>query len=349
MVKIIEALFDSDSDSSLFFHSTLIPNLKHSLSLTLNHFFPLAGNLLWPENSPLPFILYSPNDAVSFTASRQTPIKDCQPFVPTIQPSDGDSCAAVPLMSIQVTHFPNHGFSIGFATHHVLFDGQSFNLFLKSWAHISKLTTIGATHLELEATLPPELTPSFERAANVLQNPFVPKTTTSLSFDSSHFPPSNWIYSKTYNSHPSEVQKQEPNSYCPNDGESMGYGVVQEETEESVKMNLKSESLSTFVVAYAYVLICLIKAKQEECKEHVNFSISADVRGLLDPPVSSNYFGNCVTHPAMLVEAREFRGESGFPKMAKKISHPIVELRRTRAVEVLKISDVQQQERDSFM
>ena len=38
------------------FCQTTLPTLKHSLSLTLSHFFPLAGNLLCPSPPHKPFI-----------------------------------------------------------------------------------------------------------------------------------------------------------------------------------------------------------------------------------------------------------------------------------------------------
>ncbi|KAF6157908.1 hypothetical protein GIB67_015224 [Kingdonia uniflora] len=41
--------------------------MKHSLSLTLQHFFPLAGNLTWCPQSTVPEIVYVDGDSVSFT------------------------------------------------------------------------------------------------------------------------------------------------------------------------------------------------------------------------------------------------------------------------------------------
>ncbi|GMI86735.1 hypothetical protein HRI_002342800 [Hibiscus trionum] len=52
-----------------YFSSDLLPKLKQSLSLTLNHFLPLAGNLRWTSNAPKPFISYTPNDGISLTVA----------------------------------------------------------------------------------------------------------------------------------------------------------------------------------------------------------------------------------------------------------------------------------------
>ncbi|XP_022134129.1 phenolic glucoside malonyltransferase 1-like [Momordica charantia] len=312
------------------FTDSIVPKLKRSLSLTLTHFLPLAGSLVWPEDSTLPFILYSPNDAVSFTVADTThsdfhhvsghhprQINDSLPLIPTVQSSH----SRVSVMAIQLTHFPNQGFSIGFAVHHVIFDGKSFNLFLKAWAYISKL--IGnQLELELEfCPLPPELTPSFERGPNVLRNPldFVPNQR-SVKCYTQVLPASNYLIA-TFQLTPTHIQK------------------LKKRVLEEVEQEEEELHLSTFVVAYAYALICFIKSKGGECKEFVHFQLAADATGLLDPPVSSNYFGNCLAHPGMLMEAREFRGENGFSKIAKKISHLILELRTNRTVKVSSIAD----------
>ncbi|KAF2569883.1 hypothetical protein F2Q68_00027111 [Brassica cretica] len=47
-----------------FFDSVIVPNLKSSLSSSLSHYLPLAGNLVWDSLDQKPSIVYSPNDAV---------------------------------------------------------------------------------------------------------------------------------------------------------------------------------------------------------------------------------------------------------------------------------------------
>ncbi|XP_022774055.1 phenolic glucoside malonyltransferase 1-like [Durio zibethinus] len=55
------------TSSPSYFYSKILPRLKHSLSLALVHYIPLAGNLIWPSDSPKPIILYTPNDGISLT------------------------------------------------------------------------------------------------------------------------------------------------------------------------------------------------------------------------------------------------------------------------------------------
>ena len=52
------------SDHSSFFDK-VVPKLKTSLSHTLQHFLPLAGNIVWPSDSPKPIIQFNPGDGVS--------------------------------------------------------------------------------------------------------------------------------------------------------------------------------------------------------------------------------------------------------------------------------------------
>ncbi|KAJ4826093.1 hypothetical protein Tsubulata_015189 [Turnera subulata] len=60
---------NSPSLTPALFHSVVLPRLKHSLSLTLLHFLPLACNLTWPSHASKPFLLYTPSDGVALTVA----------------------------------------------------------------------------------------------------------------------------------------------------------------------------------------------------------------------------------------------------------------------------------------
>ncbi|KAF9614588.1 hypothetical protein IFM89_019371 [Coptis chinensis] len=106
-----------------YFLDTVLPNLKKSLSLTLQHFFYFAGNLTWLQDSAKPEILYVDNDSVRFTVVESyydfdklvtNHIKEANEFHPLvpkllIQSSDNH----VPLLALQVTLFPDKGICIG--------------------------------------------------------------------------------------------------------------------------------------------------------------------------------------------------------------------------------------------
>ncbi|KAL3612796.1 hypothetical protein D5086_003816 [Populus alba] len=130
------------------FNTEILPKLKHSLSLTLLRFLPLAGYLTWPSHAAKPIILYTPKDGVSLTVAESdnsahfddlssNEMHDAflsHPCVPKLSTSD----VKASIIALQITLFPNKGFSIGCTTHHAVLDGKSSILFMKAWAHICK-------------------------------------------------------------------------------------------------------------------------------------------------------------------------------------------------------------------
>ncbi|MBA0772711.1 hypothetical protein Gotri_008044 [Gossypium trilobum] len=156
--------FPSAPMQSLFFYEfphpishfmqTTLPTLTQSLSLTLQHFFPLAAKLICPPPPLKPFILYSDGDSVPLivaeftgadvdhlTANYPRDFKLLHPFVPELPPStmSSDGILVMPIMAIKVTVFPNTGVCIGMAHNHVAADGSAFMHFMRSWS--SWLTT----------------------------------------------------------------------------------------------------------------------------------------------------------------------------------------------------------------
>ncbi|XVE93327.1 hypothetical protein REPUB_Repub01dG0182400 [Reevesia pubescens] len=117
-VKILE-LSESTSTPS-HFNSKILPRLEQSLSLSLLHYLPLAGNLRWC--SPKPIILCTPNDSISLTVAESNAKNfdslsgnemykenELHPLVPKLMISD----VTAAILSLQITLFPSQGFSIG--------------------------------------------------------------------------------------------------------------------------------------------------------------------------------------------------------------------------------------------
>ncbi|KAL3829590.1 hypothetical protein ACJIZ3_018392 [Penstemon smallii] len=143
--------------SKTHFLKTIVPHLKNSLSQTLNHFIPLAGNLIFPPNSKIPEFQYIPGDSVSVTVAESSNeasdfnyLTSNQPRVadefyafvpdlpePIIEPESGSK--RVPLFAVQITLFPDTGISIGFINHHAIGDASSIVRFIKAWSSIAKL------------------------------------------------------------------------------------------------------------------------------------------------------------------------------------------------------------------
>ncbi|OMO63396.1 Transferase [Corchorus olitorius] len=99
------------------FMETIIPLLKHSLSLTLQHFFPYAAKLICPPPPGKPYIHYRDGDFVTFTvvessadfnhivANYPRDVKVLQPFAPKLLPTEAeDGIRFLPIVAFQGCH-----------------------------------------------------------------------------------------------------------------------------------------------------------------------------------------------------------------------------------------------------
>ncbi|KAB1220192.1 hypothetical protein CJ030_MR3G017016 [Morella rubra] len=131
------------------FMETLLGRLKHSLSLTLVHFYPLAGRLVTRKTGNQPSCLIFVDSANSpgakfIHAALDMTISDIlSPMdVPSVVRSFFDHDRAVnydghtmALLSIQVTELED-GIFVGCSINHSIVDGTSFWHFLNSWSEI---------------------------------------------------------------------------------------------------------------------------------------------------------------------------------------------------------------------
>ncbi|KAK6777243.1 hypothetical protein RDI58_023960 [Solanum bulbocastanum] len=159
------------------FVQNIIPLLKNSLSLTLKHYTPLAGNVACPlDTNGYPELRYVTGDSVSVTFSETDMdfnyligdhprnAKDFYHFVPKLgEPKDAPGVQLAPVLAIQVTLFPNLGVSIGFTNHHVVGDGATIVGFIRAWALLHKFDG----H---EQFLSNELIPFYDRS--VVKDPY---------------------------------------------------------------------------------------------------------------------------------------------------------------------------------
>ncbi|MFS7956715.1 putative anthocyanin 6''-O-malonyltransferase [Helianthus anomalus] len=140
------------------FTQLIIPDLKHSLSITLQHFFPYAGNLIvYPTSTQKPEIRYVEGDSVAvifaeanldFNELTANHPRVCELFYhltpPLGQAADEfkpSNVTKIPMFSVQVTLFPNFGISIGMTYHHSVGDASTFSLFLNAWTSIARSGT----------------------------------------------------------------------------------------------------------------------------------------------------------------------------------------------------------------
>lgn len=137
--------------STAHFTQAILPNLKHSLSLTLHHFFPLAGSLVTPAAlSAEPHLEYTENDSIllviaeaeagggefkNLAGKNRIMGRHFQGLVPEMATGAGTKR---PLLAVQITVFDGEGICMGFTLRNVVADWRTFNNFLREWARLCK-------------------------------------------------------------------------------------------------------------------------------------------------------------------------------------------------------------------
>ncbi|KAK6134767.1 hypothetical protein DH2020_031501 [Rehmannia glutinosa] len=307
--------------SESYFLETIVPKLKKSLSLTLKHYLPLSGNLLYPlkTDDEKPIFRYVAGDSVSLKIAESTcdfdelignHARDADQFydfVPELPPvKDEPEYKTVPVIALQVTLFPGRGICIGFANHHSVGDASSILGFIRAWASINK-------HGGDEEFLNKQggsLLPIFDRS--VIKDPLgidskFWKVMKQIPLKSSSFPvPTNRVRA-TFILHQTDIKKLKDLVLAKKPG------LVQ---------------VSSFVVTTSYVWSCLVKSGEaagEEIDENVLefFIFAVDVRARINPPVPGNYFGNCLSYGMAKIKHKQLAGEDGFVIAAEAIADDI--------------------------
>nr|XP_027063670.1 coumaroyl-CoA:anthocyanidin 3-O-glucoside-6''-O-coumaroyltransferase 2-like [Coffea arabica] len=315
-----------------FIHN-ILPNLKHSLSSTLQYFFPLAGNLVIPPQPSKPHLSYAEGDSVSliiaesscdfaFLSSYQPiNVQDFYHLVPQLtlsMPVETTASARLPLLAVQITIFPRFGVCMGFALRQVAADGRTFDNFLKTWASI-----LG----EAGNKCPPL----------ALVDNFLPCNERSLIHDPSGL---ELIFLKQW-WHLKGLQKDVANGSNFDEIVRATFVVGPIEMEKikgwimTRSMNIFGSTrlyLSPYVVTCAFVWVCwtkihLIHGGDFPEKPHY-FGFIAGGITRLGFSVPKSYIGNCVAFGRSMVKRDQLVGENGLIYAAKAIGDTIKELDR---------------------
>nr|BAF99693.1 putative anthocyanin acyltransferase [Lobelia erinus] len=309
------------------FIQTIVPNLKQSLSITLQHFFPLAGNLIvFPYTDPntiprKPEIRYVEGDSVSVTIAESTKDFDyltgnqarkADEFYPLV-PKLGDITKSsdsikVPLLAIQLTLFAGHGFCIGLTNHHTACDGNARVNFIKSWALISKF---GNDELFL--------------ASGSL--PFFDRT---IINDPNGLDAILWSQVAT-----TRVPENQPQHISGNADEVRATFIMTRDEISRIKKSIcvKAPTLthvSTFTIVCAIVWTSLVKVRNaigenKDDDDREVFGCAADCMARTDPPLPATYFGNCITGCVAPAKRDQLLGEEGFLNAVRLIGYGIHE------------------------
>ncbi|KAJ0966617.1 hypothetical protein J5N97_023534 [Dioscorea zingiberensis] len=326
---VVERLFfyKFPYSTSHFIHHFL-PIFKSSLSLTLQHFFPLSCHIRRNPNSEhkieyhyiedrgcsVPFILAESEadfDALSGDHNRE--FKHLQPLIPSLVSLSGDTPA--PLMASQVTVFPNHGLCVAISVNHSVCDGASSTNFIKSWA---ATCSSGSTTASL-VPAPPLFDRSMLHDPNNLHSRFlraIEEDGALIVFQDS---------SKTVTAAaPIDVDKV------------FSTFSLRPEHVEKLKNRVKDKykefeampfHCSTFVIAFAYVWTCLMRSREWQRDRTSHMAFAADYRSRLLPPLPPEYFGNCVGGCFGAMKVAELLNDDGFEKAAEVVGRAIDELK----------------------
>ncbi|XP_054778112.1 malonyl-CoA:anthocyanidin 5-O-glucoside-6''-O-malonyltransferase-like [Prosopis cineraria] len=302
----------------LRFHRSQAQTLP--LSLSLQHFIPLAGNIIWPSDSDSvkPVVRYAPGDAVSLTIAASDSdfshfldnsprdASESRAFVPNLDSSD--SSASV--LSLQITLFPDSGFCIGISAHRACSDGKSSSMFIKT----GKLSSI---HVDFASAYINDQTQKNRPSLKILSEVFRPKVDDS---DRAIFELRRGVLEKIKER---VLQKWENH-----------HKVKEEIPEESLALS-KPQTLSTFVLTTAYVWVCFAKAMEritEQKTKKVLLGFVVDCRNRLEPPIPENYFGNCVMSQVTETLLENLTNEDGIVIAAKKVHGKTMKMQKENGV-----------------
>lgn len=230
-----------------------------------------------------------------------------------------DSHASV--MSLQITFFPNKGFSIGINSHHAVLDGKSSTMFVKAWAYACK-----SCEEESPLSLKPELEPLFDR--DLIKDPTCLETAiiNNWTLMATQIDPSD-----TSNGRSLKIMSLPTRANLVRAMFDLKRGdlekikkrvlskweLVEEETFSAFS---KPTTLSTFVACCAYVSVCIAKATHgAENADKFCLAFTADCRARLEHPIPENYFGNCVVSHIVDTQPDDFIKEDGVVVVAKRI------------------------------
>ncbi|CAN0839193.1 Malonyl-CoA:anthocyanidin 5-O-glucoside-6''-O-malonyltransferase [Linum grandiflorum] len=220
---------------------------------------------------------------------------------------------------------PRKGFTVGITSHHTVLDRKSSALFMKAWAHVS--TELGDSNGNGGELMTEKLTPFLDRTA--VKDPDgialeYMKTWTAMN-NASNSPRSlEYLWDNvpqatrsnraqvrgTFKLSRQDISKLK--EITPN----------QLETVDNHNYNQGTEprNLSTFVITLAHTLVYMAKAKDLDDDKPVMFGFVADCRSRVDPPLSANYFGNCViSYPTPAMKIGDLVHEGGTTRVARAI------------------------------
>ncbi|OVA13989.1 Transferase [Macleaya cordata] len=255
----------------------MVGKLKEGLGVILEDFFPLAGRLGKDEEGVLRVVCDDENAVVEVVEAVAEGVgvaelaeEESSDFLHEIVPYTGVMNLEGlhrPLLAVQFTKLKD-GLAIGCAFNHAILDGSSTWHFMSSWAEICRgSTTISVppfhdrtkarnTRVKLDL---PESAAAFEK-----------KSTTSDAVINSAPQLREKIF--RFSGPTIEKIKSKANENLPND----------------------SKPFSTFQSLGTHIWCAVTRARHLKPEDYTVFTVFADCRKRVDPPMPENYFGNLI-------------------------------------------------------
>ncbi|XP_047161204.1 uncharacterized acetyltransferase At3g50280-like [Vigna umbellata] len=261
------------------FIENLLEKLKHSLSLTLSHFYPLCGRLVTHKTKNPPFYTVfvdcTSNSGARFihatldmTISDILSPVDVPPIVQSLFDHDralNHDGHTMPLLSIQVTELVD-GVFIGCSMNHSLGDGTAYWNFFNAWSEIFRAQAQGHEH-DAPISHPP------------IHNRWFPNDCV---------PPIDLPF-KHHNEFISRYEAP-----------MMRERIFHFSAESIAKLKAKANSecnttkISSFQSLSALVWRCITRARSLARDQKTSCKLSTNNRTRMDPPLAKEYFGNSI-------------------------------------------------------
>ncbi|KAJ9166262.1 hypothetical protein P3X46_021039 [Hevea brasiliensis] len=253
----------------------LLEKLKHSIALTLVHFYPLSGRLATSKTEdPASYVVYvdcsnSPGARFVYATLDMTVSDILSPtYVPLVVQSFFDHDKALnhdghvrSLVTIQVTELVD-GVFIGCSMNHAMGDGASFWHFLNTLSEIFQ-----AQGGDVQISRPPVLERWFpDGCGPIISLPFT----------------------------------HHDQFLCPFEAPLLRERIFHFSSESIKKLKAKANAeyntnkISSFQSLSAFMWRCIIRIRHLPHDQITSCRLACNNRSRLNPPLSPNYFGNCI-------------------------------------------------------
>ncbi|KAF2918320.1 hypothetical protein DAI22_08g049900 [Oryza sativa Japonica Group] len=312
-----------------------VERLKGSLAATLALYLPLAGKLVYVEETEDVVVdCAAADDADAGVAFVEAEAEDAAAEAMDVRRLAGDEAHDVaaflalvpeldtralpaPVLSVQATRLGGGaGLALGLSVHHAVADGRAVWQFMEAWSSAARVgspvtKSLGAPHYRREAAIPQPDGGELARHMLKLVAPKLPAVASGEHDFSQRFR----LARRTFHLGADAIQsvKRRIDELA--------------SAEEEAAAGAKPKPVSTFVALAAMGWAAFVRSKALADGDDTYLIFLADLRARLDPAVGEGYLGNCVRMClARCPDAAELRGERGLLRAARAVQAAVVEM-----------------------